>query len=552
MKQFYRLVTCIVLCSLMSLNAMAVDITVGCLKYSVNGNSATVIGYVEEELPKDLVIPETIEYNGLTFDVTAIGEKAFSDCKTIETVVVEKNVKSILGGRAIEPSGGYTYGAFARCSNIKNVVLKGINRIGASSFAYCNNLKWIDFGNSLEQIDHTAFYNCSSLTYLVLPPTIRSITQFYDYYNPFIGCDFIQAAIYLGDNIVSTGLSNVNTYTRKDFITWAIKDYTFTGKEIEPEYTNNLPFKFKPDDDITLGKNVGSYTKTGPVTFSNNDMSFTVELPYEYTISPKTVTAHVKDATREYGEANPEFEVELTGFVSGEDQSVITNKGNYSTTAKPKSEVGTYEITLSGMEAQNYVFQYESGNLTVTKAPLKISAGNYTIRQGEPLPKFVATYEGFKNDETEQVLTTLPTISCGITNTDVVGEYPIVVSGAEAGNYEVEYTNGKLTIEKNPLGKCATPTISIENGKIAFKCETEGVQYHYDITHSDVKSGEGNNIELSNTYTIKVYATKDQYEKSDVATMDILGTVVIGDANGDGIVNAADIVSIVNIIMNNK
>lgn len=546
MKQFYRLVTCIVLCSLMSLNAMAVDITVGCLKYSVNGNSATVIGYVEEELPKDLVIPETIEYNGLTFDVTAIGESSFKNCGIIETLVVSEKVTNILGRE--------NYGAFAGCNNLKTVELKSVVTIGSEAFSGCNKLKWINLGNSLKETEWKAFYNCSSLTYLVFPSTIYSIIPHYssEWNYPFVGCDFIQAAIYLGDKVVSTGLSNIKTYTRKDFITWAAKDYTYTGKEIEPEYTNNLPFKFKPDDDITLGKNVGSYTKTGPVTFSNNDMSFTVELPYEYTISPKTVTAHVKDATREYGEANPEFEVEFTGFVSGEDQSVITNKGNYSTTAKPKSEVGTYEITLSGMEAQNYVFQYESGNLTVTKAPLKISAGNYTIRQGEPLPKFVATYEGFKNDETEQVLTTLPTISCGITNTDVVGEYPIVVSGAEAGNYEVEYTNGKLTIEKNPLGKCATPTISIENGKIAFKCETEGVQYHYDITHSDVKSGEGNNIELSNTYTIIVYATKDQYEKSDVATMDILGTVVIGDANGDGIVNAADIVSIVNIIMNNK
>lgn len=546
MKQFYRLVTCIVLCSLMSLNVLAVDITVGYLKYSVSGNSATVIGYVEEELPKDLVIPETIDYNGLTFDVTAIGESSFKNCGIIETLVVSGKVTNILGRE--------NYGAFAGCDNLKTVELKSVVTIGSEAFSGCNKLKWINLGNSLKSTEWKAFYNCSSLTYLVFPSTIYSIIPQYsgDWNYPFVGCDFIQAAIYLGDKVVSTGLSNINTFTRKDFITWATKDYTYTGKEIEPEYTNNLPFKFKPDDDITLEKNAGTYTKTSPITFSNNDMSFTVELPYEYTISPKTVTAHVKDATREYGEANPEFEVELTGFVSGEDQSVITNKGNYSTTAKPKSEVGTYEITLSGMEAQNYAFQYESGNLTVTKAPLKISAGNYTIKQGEPLPKFVATYEGFKNDETEQVLTTLPTINCGITNTDVVGEYPVVISGAEAGNYEIEYTNGKLTIEKSPLGKCATPTISIENGKIAFKCETEGVQYHYDITHSDVKSGEGNNIELSNTYTIKVYATKDQYEKSDVATMDILGTVVIGDANGDGIVNAADIVSIVNIIMNNK
>ena len=525
---------------------MGTDITVGYLKYSVSGNSATVIGYVEEELPKDLVIPETIDYNGLTFDVTAIGESSFKNCGIIETLYVPESVKSISANDA-----NYD-GAFYNCSNLRTVTMEGIETIGRKAFFRCKNIKWINFGNILKSIQAYAFQECTSLTYLVFPSTITSLfSGSWNNEPAFKNCDFIQAAIYLGDKVVSTGLSNIKTYTRKDFITWATKDYTYTGKEIEPEYTNNLPFKFKPDDDIILEKNAGTYTKTGPITFSNNDMSFTVELPYEYTISPKTVTAHVKDATREYGEANPEFEVELTGFVSGEDQSVITNKGNYSTTAKPKSEVGTYEITLSGMEAQNYVFQYESGNLTVTKAPLKISAGNYTIKQGEPLPKFVATYEGFKNEETEQVLTTKPTTSCGITNTEVIGEYPIVISGAEAGNYEIEYINGRLTIEKNenPLGKCATPTIDYQNGTLTFGCETEGATCQYAITNIDIKSGSGNEVQLGETYHISVYATKDGYEDSDVVTKDIKLSNNTGDMNGDRKVDAADIVKLVNIIM---
>ena len=101
------------------------------------------------------------------------------------------------------------------------------------------------------------------------------------------------------------------------------------------------------------------------------------------------------------------------------------------------------------------------------------------------------------------------------------------------------------------MGKCATPTISIENGKIKFSCEIEGVSYHYDITHSDVKSGDGNDVELTNTYTISVYATKNQYEKSDIATMEIKGSVVIGDANGDGKVTVTDAVEVMDIILNN-
>lgn len=541
MKQYLRLVICIILCTSLSLNVRAVDITVDYLNYSVSGNDATVIGYIADILPKDVVIPETIEYNGLTFNVTSIGANAFKGCKTIETIVFPENVKSIGGS-------SYYYGAFYNCSNLKKVTLKGVEDIEAGAFSQCSMLKQIDLGSKLKNIDEKAFKNCSSLTYLVFPSTLKWIYGS-SMGAPFEGCDLVQAVITLGDNpFTPNGLKNIKIYTRKDFITWDSNNFAYTGKEIEPEYTNNLPFKFIPDD-ILLEKNVGKYTTTGPITFSNNDMSFTVEIPYEYTISPLTVTARVKNVAREYGEANPEFGAEFSGFVSGEDQSVLTNKGSYSTTAKSKSEVGTYEITLYGMEAQNYVFQYESGNLTVTKAPLSISIGNYTIKQWEPLPKFVATYNGFKNGETESVLTSLPSINCEVTNSQTIGEYPVVISGADSKNYEIDYINGILTIEKNmnPLGKCATPTISIDNGKIIFACETTGVNYHYDITHSDVKSGSGNDVELSNTFTIKVYATKDYYENSEVTTY--VFPCLVGDVDGNGVVNVADHVKLSDIIL---
>ena len=50
---------------------------------------------------------------------------------------------------------------------------------------------------------------------------------------------------------------------------------------------------------------------------------------------------------------------------------------------------------------------------------------------------------------------------------------------------------------------------------------------------------------------ITVYATKAGYSDSDVATRDIniAGTGIEGDVNGDGVVNAADVVKISNIIM---
>jgi len=97
--------------------------------------------------------------------------------------------------------------------------------------------------------------------------------------------------------------------------------------------------------------------------------------------------------------------------------------------------------------------------------------------------------------------------------------------------------------------KCATPAISMENGKLNFSCDTEGVEYHYEMFIS-VK-GDGNGIKLPNTINLSVYASKEGWYDSVVETSEI-PLSVIADANGDGIVNAADIVKITNIIMNNQ
>ena len=95
--------------------------------------------------------------------------------------------------------------------------------------------------------------------------------------------------------------------------------------------------------------------------------------------------------------------------------------------------------------------------------------------------------------------------------------------------------------------RCEKPTIAYKDGILVFSCATEGVTYQYNIS-SSIKSGEGNNIDFTPKFTITAYATKDGYDNSETATLE----VSIGDANCDGIINAADITTIVNIIMGQK
>ena len=97
----------------------------------------------------------------------------------------------------------------------------------------------------------------------------------------------------------------------------------------------------------------------------------------------------------------------------------------------------------------NYNVTYVAGTLTITKAPLNIAAGTYTKKQGEALTEFTLTYTGFKNNETKDVLTKQPVVSCTATMASEPGEYPITVSGAEAQNYDISYTDGKLVVEES-------------------------------------------------------------------------------------------------------
>ena len=66
--------------------------------------------------------------------------------------------------------------------------------------------------------------------------------------------------------------------------------------------------------------------------------------------------------------------------------------------------------------------------------------------------------------------------------------------------------------------KCEKPTISYENGKLAFSSATDGTVCQYSITDTDIKAGSGNEVQLGVTYNISVYATKLGYDNSEMAT----------------------------------
>lgn len=111
-----------------------------------------------------------------------------------------------------------------------------------------------------------------------------------------------------------------------------------------------------------------------------------------------------------------------------------------------------------------------------------------------------------------------------------------------------------VTLSGEDVPKCAKPEISFENRKIKFTCETKDVIFISKISSADERDYYDSEIQLSQKYKISVYATKAGCLDSDVATREIILTdngkaVVVGDVDGNGVVNVADHVELSKIIM---
>lgn len=149
------------------------------------------------------------------------------------------------------------------------------------------------------------------------------------------------------------------------------------------------------------------------------------------------------DATMTYGDEVPQLSYTIEGDAAIEGQPAITCQ------ATPQSPVGQYTITVERGTITWPNVRFVNGTLTVSKAPLTASVGTYTMVQFDELPDFLVHYEGFRNGDDESVLTVLPTVSCEATPDSAPGVYPIVVTGGEAQNYEVNCQNGQLVITVN-------------------------------------------------------------------------------------------------------
>ena len=180
-----------------------------------------------------VVIPSSVEYNGITYAVTSIEEETFYACTSLTSISIPNSV-TIIGNSA-----------FAGCSALTSITIpKSVTTIGnkdgwqGSLFAYCPALTSIvveegnpiydsrdncnaiietatntliigcqntTIPNSITSISYYAFNGCSSLTSITIPNHITNIQS-----NPFLSCSSLATIIVESGNPIYDSRDNCN------------------------------------------------------------------------------------------------------------------------------------------------------------------------------------------------------------------------------------------------------------------------------------------------------------------------------------------------------
>ena len=220
------------------------------IKYRLDAENLTAEVTYKEDYEGDIVIPEAVKFNGVSYRVTSIGDEAFASCKLLKTVAIPDGVTSIgydafsycpfLTSITIPDSvTSIKDNAFSGCESLTSIVVaegnsvydsrencnaiietsantlicgcqntiipNSVTSIGNRAFLSCGSLATITIPESVRSIGDYAFVNCESLTSITIPESVTSIGD-----KAFQGC------CKLADLTISDGVTTIGTFAFKD------------------------------------------------------------------------------------------------------------------------------------------------------------------------------------------------------------------------------------------------------------------------------------------------------------------------------------------------
>jgi len=196
---------------------------------------------------------------------------------------------------------------------------------------------------------------------------------------------------------------------------------------------------------------------------------------------------------------------------------------------------GIADITASQASDGFYPAASVSRTLTVNKAALIITADNKLKFEGQANPVLTASYTGFVLNETAAVLLTPAVLTTTAVLTSLPGTYPINVSGATSGNYDISFVNGVLTVQakqNQTITFNAIPTKTYGNADFAAggSSTNNTIPVTYTSSNTGVATIIGSAIHIVGAGTSVITASQAGNEGYFPAT-DVARTLTVNKVN---------------------
>ena len=192
-------------------------------------------GTVEYVMPNkktsSVIIPATVNLDGVTYKVTSIADNAFKNNTEMTTLVIGKNIVRI--GKS----------SFENCKKLKKVTIgKKVIKIGKKAFYKCSNLKTLTIGKDVISISDSAFEKCTALTFVTIPSKVTTIGK-----RSFYGCKKLSKIVIkskklktIGDNAIKGIYKKAVLKTYKGKLNQYKKIFTY-----RKGFTKTMKFKQK-------------------------------------------------------------------------------------------------------------------------------------------------------------------------------------------------------------------------------------------------------------------------------------------------------------------
>ncbi len=172
-------------------------------------------------------------------------------------------------------------------------------------------------------------------------------------------------------------------------IPWSVTPAaTLTAKSYTREYGEENPdFGFTADKggfsgapEISCEADRYSDVGTYPIIIEQGsvDNNYVTYVKGTLTITPAMLTVKAQDWLSRQGLEPSGIMPKYENFKNGEDKSVLTREPQFTTTATASSPMGSvHQLTFSGAEAKNYLFNYIPGTITIIGRPGDVNRDSY-------------------------------------------------------------------------------------------------------------------------------------------------------------------------------